>query len=334
MVRLGIIGCGAVTERHHLPALKPVRDIKVVALADQDCNRLEKLGREYQVPGRYPTWRELIDAGNVDAVAVCLPPQLHTEVALAALEQGKHLFIEKPVALNLADCDELIEASKRHSSRKIMVGFNLRWHRLLRQARDVINRNELGPIKSVRTVFTSRKQPVGWRTSPEAGGGVIFDLGVHHFDALRFLLESDVDAVHASNRGSDKTVTVMLSMNSGAQAICDFAEGTGENHAFEIYGARGSLRISCYRADGLQRFHCNENPRAITARLRALGNTLLQLPRAVYQSRRGGEFAVSYVEEWRRFAAAMLSDRRVEANLLDARSALEIALAASKAIAG
>src|SRR3954451_12464186 len=111
-IRLGIVGCGAVTQRHHLRALKRVPGVKVVALADQDTTLLERLAAEYRVSERYATYRELVQAGNVDAVAVCLPPHLHAEVALAALEQGKHVFIEKPLALNLADCDRLIEASK------------------------------------------------------------------------------------------------------------------------------------------------------------------------------------------------------------------------------
>lgn len=329
---MGIVGCGFVTERHHLPALKRVPGINVVALADKDRNRLEQLGAEYSVPQRYATFHELIDADNVDAVAVCLPPQFHAEVALAALEKGKHLFIEKPLALNLADCDRLIEASKLDPSRKIMVGFNLRWHRLVRQTRDIINRNELGPIKLVRTVFTSGKQPgaSAWRTSPDAGGGVLFDLGVHHFDVVRFLLRSEVEDVRVSTAGSDSSATVMLSMSNGAQAVCAFAQGAGENQVFEVYGERGWLRVCCYRADGLERFRANENPGAITARLRALGNTLLQLPRAFYQSWNGGEFAASYVEEWNHFARAVLLDKPAEANLLYGRRALEIALAASQ----
>src|SRR5205814_4342646 len=143
--------------------------------------------------------------------AICLPPQLHAEVALAALERGKHLFIEKPPALNLDDCARLIEASKRDPSRKVMVGFSLRWHRLVRQAGEIIKRGELGPIRLVRTVFTSGKQsaatPGSWRTSPETGGGLIFDLGVHHFDLVRFLLESEVEEIHASSSGFDKAAT-------------------------------------------------------------------------------------------------------------------------------
>jgi myo-inositol 2-dehydrogenase / D-chiro-inositol 1-dehydrogenase len=334
-IRLGIVGCGAVTQRHHLPALKWVRDIKVVALADHDTNLLERLATEYQVSGRYATYHELVRAGNVDAVAVCLPPQLHAEVALAALEEGKHLFIEKPLALSLADCDRLMEASKRDPSRKIMVGLNLRWHRLVRQSRDIISRGELGPIKLVRTVFTTGKQPGttagAWRASPDTGGGLIFDLGVHHFDAVRFLLGNEVQEVHASSTAFDKSATVMFSMRNGAQVVCGFAEGTGENHAFEIYGDRGWLRLCCYRFDGLERFGLGEHPGAIAARLRAAGNTLFQMPRALYRRWRGGEFATSYVEQWNHFAQAVLLDKPAEADLLDGRRALEIALAASPA---
>ncbi len=337
IVRLGIIGCGAVTEGLHLPALKHARQVKVVALADEDWSRLKRLGAQYHIAGRYPGHRELIADRNVDAVAICLPPKLHAEVALAAFEQGKHLFIEKPLALNLADCDRLIEASKRDPSGKVMVGFNLRWHRLVRQARQIIERDELGPLKLVRTVFTSGKQSAAalssWRSSPETGGGVIFDLGVHHFDLVRFLLESEVDKIHASSSGFDKAATVLLSMRNGVQVVCAFAEGTGQNQAFEVYGERGWLRVCCYRSDGLEQFSLNEYSGAFAPRLRAARKILSSWPRALCQTFRGGEFAASYVEQWNHFAEAVLLNKTVESDLGAGRRALEIALAAATAIA-
>jgi predicted dehydrogenase len=326
MVRLGIVGCGTVTERHHLPALKWVRDIKVVALADEDRSRLQQLGKEHRVEECYTSYGELIASGNVDAVAVCLPPSLHPEVALAALTHRKHVFIEKPLALNLADCDRLITANDRDPSRKVMVGFNLRWHRLVRQARDIISRNELGPIRLVRTIFASGKQhnASAWRNSRDTGGGLIFDLGVHHFDAVRFLLQSEVEAVRSSTTSSDKIATVIFSMTNGAQVVCSFAEETGQNQAFEIYGDGGWLRISCYRSDGLERFSLNQH----RGRLRSAANSLVTLPRTLSQSRRGGEFAASYIAEWNHFTKAILLDKPVEADLLAGRRAVEIALAA------
>lgn len=337
VVRLGIVGCGGVTEGLHLPALKRARDIKVVALADQDPVRLDRLAGQYRIQKRYPTYEELIHDSDVDAVAVCLPPGLHAQVAMAALTQGKHLFIEKPLALTLAGCDRLIEASKRDPSRKVMVGFNLRWHRLVRQAREILKRGELGPIRLARTVFTTGRRsgetPSSWRASPDTGGGVIFDLGVHHFDLVRFLLESEVDEIHASSSGFDRAATVIFSMRNSSQVTCAVAEGTGENQSFEIYGERGWLRVCCYRSDGLEQFGLKEYSGAIAPRLRAAGKILLNWPRALYRSRRGGQFADCYVQQWNHFAEAVLLNKAVEADLVTGRRALEIALAASTAIA-
>jgi predicted dehydrogenase len=216
-----------------------------------------------------------------------------------------------------------------------MVGFNLRWHRLVRQARDIIGRNELGAIKLVRTVFTGGQQPgvnkSAWRNSPDTGGGVIFDLGVHHFDIVRFLLASEVEDVQGSTHDFDHAATVMFSMSNGARVVCGFAEGTGANQALEVYGERGWLRVSCYRADGLAQFRVNEQPGSMAARLRAAANTAATLPRTLFQARGGGEFGRSYRKQWTHFAEAVLQDKPVEADLLAGRRALEIALAVSRA---
>lgn len=262
---------------------------------------------------------------------MCLPPQLHPEVALAALEKGKHVFIEKPLALTLTDCDQLIDAAKRDPSRKVTVGFNLRSHRLVRQAWNIINRGELGAIKRVCTLFTGAKHSgsSAWRNSPGTGGAVLFDLGVHHFDLVRFLLQSEVEEVTASTTMSGDGATVSLSMCNGAQVRCDFAHGTPPNQSFEIHGERGSLRVRLYRSDGLERFHVGENPGAIGARLRAATSAIANLPRTLRQSSTGGEYAVSYVEQWNQFADAILRDKPVTADLLAGRRALEIVLAAS-----
>jgi myo-inositol 2-dehydrogenase / D-chiro-inositol 1-dehydrogenase len=324
MIRLGIIGCGAVTELHHLPALKRVAEIRVVALADIDPARLQRLGSEYAIRDRHSTALELIQASSIDAVAVCLPPQLHAAVALDALDHGKHVFIEKPLALTLADCDRLIEASNHRPAQKVMVGFNLRWHRLVRRARDIINRDELGRIASVRTEFAGKKGKAA------DGDSVIFDLGVHHFDIVRFLLGTEL-AVISSTRDSSDAATVTLSATSGAQVVSSFARGTAENQTIEICGERGSLRLSCYRTDGLERFRANEQRGAVAARLRKATNTFVSLPRAVSQRSTGGEYAQSYVEEWKHFAEAILRDRPAHADLLAGTRAVEIALAASNA---
>ena len=332
MVRLGIVGCGRVTELRHLPALGAVAGAEVVALSDADAARLAGVADRFGVARRYIDYAGLIEAGGVDAVAVCVPPRFHAEVAQAALAAGKHVFVEKPLALDTEECDLLSERAALAPALKVMVGFNLRWHRLLREARDVLGRGRLGRVKLVRTVFTSGVRASAdfpdWRRRRETGGGALFELGVHHFDLLRFLLRDEVEEVYASSSGNDETATVAARTGSGAQIVAAFAEGTGENHELEIYGAGGWLRVSCYRADGLEQLGAAEYPGSVGTRLRRMKQSLAELPRMVRQSRRGGDYVASYAEEWRHFVAAVANDSPVASTLDDGRRALDIALAA------
>jgi predicted dehydrogenase len=331
-IRLGIIGCGAVTELRHLPALKSVHGIKVSAVSDIDSVRLERVAGRFGVSERYTDYRRLIEAGEVDAVAVCVPPKFHAPIALQALEAGKHLFIEKPLALSLEDCDLLLKRAASHNALKVMVGFNLRWHRLVRAAREVIRRGELSDIKLVRTVLTSgvrlRKDFADWRRQEESGGGALFELGVHHFDLLRFLLGKEVEEVYASSLSGDETGIVAARMNGNIQAVSAFSEGTGENHEFEVYGERGWLRVSCYRADGFERYGTGQYSGSMGVRLRGLARTLREMPRIVSQLKRGSDYVATYAEQWRHFADAIINNKPVASTLTDGRHALEIALAA------
>lgn len=331
-VRLGIIGCGAVTELRHLPALKSVRGVKVSALADVDSVKLERVAGRFGVMERYTDYRQLIESGEMDAVAVCVPPQFHTEIALLALESEKHVFIEKPLALSLEDCDLLRKCAASHDALKVMVGFNLRWHRLVLAAREAIHRKELGDIKLVRTVLTSgvrlRDDFADWRRQPQSGGGALFELGVHHFDLLRFLLEKEMEEVYASSLAGDETAIVAARMNGDTQVVSAFSEGTGENHEFEIYGERGWLRVSCYRADGLERYGASQYSGSMGTRLRGIARTLREAPRIISQWRRGSDYVATYAEQWRHFIDAIACNKPIASTLTDGRRALEIALAA------
>jgi myo-inositol 2-dehydrogenase/D-chiro-inositol 1-dehydrogenase len=331
-VRLGIIGCGAVTELRHLPALKSVHGVKVSAVSDIDSRRLDRVAGRFNVAERYTDYRRLIESKEVNAVAVCVPPEFHAPIALLALEAEKHLFIEKPLALTLEDCDLLQRCADAHGALKVMVGFNLRWHRLVGAAREVIRRGELGDIKLVRTVLTSgvrlRKDFADWRRHQESGGGALFELGVHHFDLLRFLLEREVEEVYASSLSGDETAVVAARMNGDTQIVSAFSEGTGENHEFEVYGERGWLRVSCYRADGLERYGVGQYSGSMGIRLRGLARTLREVPRIVSQWQRGSDYVATYAKQWQHFSDAILFDKPVASTLIDGRHALEIALAA------
>lgn len=334
-INLGVVGCGNVAELRHLPALSRTRGIRVVALADTNFSRLERVAAQYEVAGRYTDYRELIAANGIHAVAVCVPPQMHMEIAAASLASGKHTFIEKPLALVSKDCALLSDSARSAGAVKVLVGHNLRWHSLAREAREIIRRGELGDIKLVRTVLTSgvrlHDNVADWRRQRGSGGGALFELGVHHFDLIRFLLEVEVEEVYATSLAEDETAIVNARAEGGVQIVSAFSEGTGENHEVEVYGARGWLRLNCYRADGLEHFSTTQYPGAIRTRLGKLKQTTLKLPRIIRQLRSGGDYVATYAGQWRHFADAIAHDTPVECTLADGRRALEIALAAWEA---
>jgi predicted dehydrogenase len=324
-----------VTQLRHLPALHVVPGVKVTALSDIDSTRLERVAAHNGIARRFTDYRELIAAEDVDAIAVCVPPQHHAVVARAAIDADKHVFIEKPLALSLEECKLLRECAAAHDALKVMVGFNLRRHRLVREARETIRRRELGDIKLVRTVFTNEarlhKDYADRRRQSQSGGGALFELGVHHFDLLRFLFEREVEEVCAAGLSGDETAVVTARMNGGVQVVSAFSEGTVENHEIELYGDRGRLLVNCYRSDGLEHFRVGQYPGAMGTRLRRMVRKFMDVPQMLRQSRQGGDYVASYVEQWRHFIGAIKGDSMVTCTLADGERALEIALAAREA---
>src|SRR5256885_2842001 len=133
---LGIIGCGRVSQRFHLPALRFVPAIKVAALADVDPSRVETVARQFSNARRYSEPGELLADSELNAVAICTPPQTHAELALAALAAGKHVLVEKPLALTIADGERMLHGAEM-SNKVAAGGINLRFPRPGRGARGV-----------------------------------------------------------------------------------------------------------------------------------------------------------------------------------------------------
>src|SRR5690349_2371236 len=107
-VRIGLVGCGRAAGALHLPALAQVRGARVAALVDVEPGRLDALLARCPGAAGHADYRALLDDPGIDLVAVCVPAARHAEIAAAALRAGKHVFVEKPLALTLDDCDRLV----------------------------------------------------------------------------------------------------------------------------------------------------------------------------------------------------------------------------------
>lgn len=335
-VRIGILGCGRVTTSFHLPALRFVPAARVVALGDSDPEALGRAGCQFKVQRRVADYRDMLDDQTIDALAICVPAPFHVEIALAALAAGKHVFMEKPLALTLEDCDRLIERAAG-SKLQVMLGFNTRWHRLARDARTLIRQGVLGPLEAVHGALTSYHEDLPeWRKKRASGGGVLLEMAVHQFDLWRYLLDVEVEEIHAYCRSGvweDEAATVTARLRCGALASATLAECTAANNRIQIYGRLGSLSVSFYRFDGLDISATSDTPGSIRSRLTGLNKFATELPKAIASLRRGGEWFQSYIEEWRHFADRIQTGLPVECGLEDGRRALACALAAMESAA-
>jgi len=338
-LRLAIIGCGLVVEQCHLRVLGKIAGIELVALADGDLARLTRIADRAGVRRRHSDYRALLDDGSIDLVAVCAPPQLHAEIGLAVLDSGKHLFLEKPLALSLHDADRLVKRATG-AGRQALIGFNFRWHRLIRQARSIMDGGGLGPLATMHTTFASasafRQQDSAWRQRQDFGG-VLVDLGIHHFDLWRFLAGSEVAEVLVHRRTDGpghERATVSAAMANGVLVTSSFSHGVSDTNELEVCGAKARLRLSCYRFDSL-RVTENGAPRGAVRQWPGdAARGLRNVPQAIARLLDGGDIIDSYRSQWQSFVDAVRNNAPIKPDLEDGRSALQIALAAAQSARG
>ena len=313
----------------HVPALSRVPGVVVAALADPDAARLSGLASRCRGARTYADYRALLDERGIDLVAVCVPATLHAEVAVAGLRAGKHVFIEKPLAVSLDDCDRIVAEAVRADAVGVRsaVGFNLRSHRLLRRAKSIVESGVLGEIELLRTLWTADwtgAQRPAWHALRTEGGGALLEIGTHLADLWRWLLSSEVRTVRALSRSvafDDQTVGLQARMESGAVVSAAVSQRTTSHNVVEIFGDRGSLRLSSYHADSLEVALAGASSRGAWRRIRPLLVRASQLPAVVRAARHGGDFSLSYVHQWRHIAAAVRNGESMPATVHDGRQA-------------
>lgn len=183
-VRVGVAGTGAVAQLVHLPLLSERADVHVMAVSDADDAKARAIGERFGV-SRVLDDAELLADPEVEAILVCTPNHLHEEQAVAALEQGKHVLVERPLALSAEGCRRVLAAA-RAAGTTVVVGMSHRFRSDVAALRAFVAGGELGRPYAARVAWMNRKVPLRrttWRQRPEqAGGGALMDLGVQALD--------------------------------------------------------------------------------------------------------------------------------------------------------
>jgi predicted dehydrogenase len=219
-LRLGIVGCGAVTERYHLPAVAASADVELVALVDPVRERAAALAQEHGATRALASHTDL--PGVVDVAIVAAPNHLHAPIATELAQAGVHVLVEKPLARTVAECDEISSAA-RASGVVVAVGHDFRHFPVARLARGLLADQVLGPVQAA-----DLQQSAGGRwpyastyvfSREQSGGGVLLDFGVHMLDLLSWWFGDLSVRAYA-----DDTV-------AGVETECELALDTGSGAA-------------------------------------------------------------------------------------------------------
>jgi len=211
-LKIAVIGTGAIAQVAHLPIWHSFEDVEVVALCDKNKNKMQWLAERFNIEHCFTDIAALLKLDDLDAVDVCVPTASHMDVGIAALSAGKHVLVEKPMALNFAQAKNMADAAKKYQ-RKLMVAMNVRF----RQDSIILNtftkQGELGEIFYAKTGWLRRKQNLSINSllqlKKSSGGGVFMDLGTQMLDVGLWLM------------GNPKAKTVKASLYSNLKQLPD-----------------------------------------------------------------------------------------------------------------
>lgn len=185
-LKIGIIGCGGIANGKHMPSLKKVADAEMVAFCDIIKERAEKAAKEFGTPDAkvYTDYKELLKDGSIDVVHVCTPNREHSFITVDALESGKHVMCEKPMAKTYAEAKKMLDAAKR-TGKKLTIGYQGRQNPESQYVKKVCDAGELGDIYFAKAHAIRRRAVPTWGVflnEEEQGGGPLIDIGTHALD--------------------------------------------------------------------------------------------------------------------------------------------------------
>lgn len=254
VLRWGLIGCGDISRKRVAPALRDLADADLVAVNRAQFERAEEFAAEFGARKVYREWMELLEDPEIDAVYVATPVDLHAPVTIAAAEAGKQVLCEKPMALDLSQCDEMIRACRLNRV-KLGVAYYRRFYPVVRRVTELIVSGQIGrvilaQINAFEFFNPGPDHPRAWFVSKErAGGGPMFDFGCHRIEVLLNLL-GEVTGVHGSvrqlafQRDVEDTAIAVLDFKASSQAIISVTHAAFESQdTLSIFGSQGSLHV-------------------------------------------------------------------------------------------
>ncbi len=250
-IKFCVIGAGGIADRRTIPAILKDEGCELVAVMDRVAPVAEAIGKKYGVP-YFSDEAEMIKAVECDAVYIGTPVMCHYEQAMTALSFGKHVFVEKPVAITAKEARALVDAFKK-AGKQITIGYMMKHHNLHEQAKSLVVNGEIGQVNDVRAQFSCWYPDIAgaWRQKKSlGGGGAVMDLGVHCIELIENVLDDEIEDVKSfySTRTFSYEVedgaVIIFKTKGGVLGHIDVNFNVPDNASeskFELYGSKGYI---------------------------------------------------------------------------------------------
>ena len=263
MLNIGIIGCGIVADYGHLPTVKASQHWNLLAAAEVNAERLAAVQKKFEPQRAFNDYRELLKLPGLDAVAIATHADTHHAITLAALERGLHVLCEKPMAGNLPQCQEMVDAAAR-ARRILAVNFNTRSGAIYREVKRLIGAGSVGTVRVVRIVYdwsAHQWQPLERMENFMRNGGPIVDSGVHFFEGVRWFTGQEYASIEAQGvvlppYEHPQHVIATCLMSGGAIALveagwlyCKRSKDRGQLFTLDIIGDEGAISYDSHSMD-------------------------------------------------------------------------------------
>src|SRR5437667_8809394 len=221
-VKWGVLGAASIATKKVIPGRQKGERSEIAAIASRDLKKAKDAAKKLGIAKAYGSYEELLADPNIEAIYNPLPNHLHVPWSIQALEAGKHVLCEKPIAMSSAEAQKLADTARQYPQLKVMEAFMYRFHPQWQQARRMVNEGKIGELRTVQSFFSYYLDDANnIRNIAEAGGGGMMDIGCYTVSLSRFIFGSEPERVSGIVEYDPRFKTDRLS-----SGILDFGHGT------------------------------------------------------------------------------------------------------------
>ena len=253
-IRYAVVGLGWFAQAAALPAFANTENSQVVALVSDDPTKRSEVAKKYAIAESqtytYAQYDDLLNSGTIDAVYIALPNQLHCDYTVRAATAGVHILCEKPMAVTVAECEQMIAAAQEYNV-KLAIAYRLHFDAANLQAIEIVKSGQIGEPRFFHSIFAQQTEAANSRMKAQSGSGAIEDIGIYCINAARYIFQSEPISVFATSASNqEERFREVAEMTSAimhfpgdrlATFTCSF--GAAKLATYQVMGTGGNLHV-------------------------------------------------------------------------------------------